>query len=65
MPDLSVWIEVDGQPVPCYGVEIEGSRSSAYIEAVEGAHFAVRYVDNRATPPTHSYSANLWLDGQL
>ncbi|ORY40628.1 hypothetical protein BCR35DRAFT_336486 [Leucosporidium creatinivorum] len=63
VPGFSVWVEVNGVKAPIYSLEQEGSTTSGFIEAVEGAQFSVHTRDERKRPPSDSYRVQLIIDG--
>lgn len=54
---------MDGEPARIYSSKTRGSKSSGYIEAIEGASFTVYYREERTEEL--SYTAQLYLDGHL
>ncbi|ORY54266.1 hypothetical protein BCR35DRAFT_335818 [Leucosporidium creatinivorum] len=64
MPDCEAWVEVDGEPAPVYSTTIRGSKSTGYIESIEGARFEIYYREGRRKAPSKDYTAELYLDGR-
>ncbi|BGP38174.1 hypothetical protein JCM10450v2_002111 [Rhodotorula kratochvilovae] len=62
LPDVHAWIEVEGAPLQVFGVEQDGSKVVAYIEAKDGAAFEVHYLDLR-TSCQRAHVARLYVDG--
>ena len=59
---LYAWIEVEGAPLKVYGVEQDGKKVVAYVEATNGKQFTVHYLDLTSTCST-SHVVRLYVDG--
>ncbi|BGP38178.1 hypothetical protein JCM10449v2_002107 [Rhodotorula kratochvilovae] len=59
---LYAWIEVEGAPLQVYGVEQDGKKTVAYVEAKDGKQFEVHYLDLR-TSCQSAHVARLYFDG--
>ncbi|BGP38179.1 hypothetical protein JCM10450v2_002116 [Rhodotorula kratochvilovae] len=62
LPDVHAWIEVEGAPLQVFGVEQDGSKVVAYVEAKDGTAFEVHYLDLR-TSCQSAHVARLYVDG--
>ncbi|GAA5971531.1 hypothetical protein JCM11641_000629 [Rhodosporidiobolus odoratus] len=47
LKNVCSWVEVDGLPLEVYGVEQQGSKCVAYVEAAEGKTYVVCFIDCR------------------
>ncbi|BGP14097.1 hypothetical protein JCM10213_002393 [Rhodosporidiobolus nylandii] len=63
LPDLGAWVTVDGEPARLFGRAAGDKKASAYVEAVEGARFAVHWVDFRTLRPETAFEMALEVDG--
>ncbi|GAA5926615.1 hypothetical protein JCM10213_002401 [Rhodosporidiobolus nylandii] len=62
LPDLGAWVTVDGKPARLFDRAAGDKKSSAYVEAVEGARFAVHWVDFRTSRPETAFEMALEVD---
>jgi hypothetical protein len=58
------YVTVEGEPLEVYGVNEEGGKTVAYIEAKQGKRFEIAWVDQRSRQQVqHPFSMDSFVDG--